>query len=147
MSTSEPRFFTVSPGDVAAHMARVDTQIESLYTDIVSARGNPPRDDRVPGAWLASFESWRANWMNFVSVYRDTNGLSMFPWTADAETTQYEAQLAEWRKSFQGLSPKNAPTAPGTQVIPTDDSMSSAVKFAAVAAGLLAVAWIVHEVM
>ncbi len=146
MSASAPSFFTVSPGDVAAHMARVDMQIESLYADIVSARGNPPRENRVPSRWLASFEAWRATWMVIVDTYRSTSGLSSFPWAADSEVDQYEAQLGEWRKSFAALSPLNKPTAPGTQIISTD-SMSSAVKFASVAAALLAVAWIVHEVM
>lgn len=134
----------VTPASTAQYVARVDSEVESLYNDILLWAGNAPSP--IPAKFKLDYEAWRAAWAGFRDTLLSFGGAILGGWEEGyRQTTQWEAQWQQWRQKFIGFGGKPSGVVP-EDIADVPSPWASAIKWSVVGAVALSIAAIVYEV-
>jgi hypothetical protein len=134
--TSFVRF--VTPSDVHDFKVQVDPTFRAVDVDVDGCGALP---DTTKQAWAQFYASWRQFFVE------DESWLHTAAQMDRAES--FEGELADWQRRVDSYrctlsAPILTPEAPGSPGLM--DSMGGALKWAAVAAGIITTLWLIREV-
>lgn len=151
--TPDAGLFGLSSDAALSHIERVDAAVRALSRDV----GEYLKTATRPLAGFETWDAWVAEWQRFYAKSGTPWALFWGASDIDAQTTRYEADLAQWYAKFKAAQadPLGGPSSPGVSTtlptpVPTPagsdgPDFSSTLKTATVLAGLATAVYLVHK--